>query len=879
MSDNPYSFDPSACNPLNLVPDEPQVLNVSSGLFIILNNGLFYTKSVVIQRVSTGALLVPGIDYLFQGFDADITASTGFECAGVIKFANPSYSGAFRVTYQAVGGSEGNLTSLVNDLKAAIDGMSTRTVSWNDILNKPQTFPFTEHTHALNTDITGLNPIQAALNRIIIALSNNRVPVVSGAGLTSRIDKLSHLLATLRSDFNRFTSIVSQIQILTSDGNTITLGTLQAFISNTINTVLNNLDFMTNDQYIAESNVKNGYVNVLNYGAVLDGITDDTAAVAAAQAAGFPVFIPYTSGGIVLNNLVLNNSTIFSNGNTTIKPAAGAKFAIKMTGWNPKVIGFILNDPNGNIVSKSYIVNAITAPGATGVNVLNPDRFYVGQRVCVESSTGFWHSTYITGIDGSTLHFYSPADRYSNFNVGGRVWASFGMIYVTNTGTVKCEMPYIRDIYMSSAWAGIMFDSPDDLSEIARGEISNVTMPGSCRLFGFVEGRNAHDNDIKGLKLWGGWESLITYTADGILSTFAFTDNVFLKREASVIVNGAAMVLGTDYYWSNNDNRTITLINTPVSGTPIILSSWTYGVDGYVAEKRTTSGFPQGGNMLSNIWSLQFQRGYNMTNNYLYIAESMIADDCSEIGMLFDNCTKIGQISNIYFGWATACIVALNNSNAEKVLPSVFQLMPSGVAVLNSGSDGLQAVGGQIAVVDESSKVTPQTGLYLTGETADSILSGTVTALGNNGGVANDKWVIPITGYLIKFIVECNNAPGIGEKFIYQAMSTDGNTPYGTSPLATPWDSSTSYVIGDIISLGGVNYVYINTTPTSNNPPPGGTYWQILGQYLVITGNVNYGDEAYLFGSQVLELGAVSIQLITTAGAHAGKHRYSVCIV
>jgi hypothetical protein len=211
-----HEYDPSAISPLNLVANEPHNLLNATLLIIVADAGLFYTKSMIVQKVSTGAILTLGVDYDFQGIDADITALTGFECACAVSFKDSTLSGQVTLTYQAVGGQEGEISSFIKELRDAIAALDLSAATWNEVKNKPAHYPPASHTHNVLTDLTGLNAIRNVLQRIFVNLTDSRIPVLSGINLNARIDRLLALLARLRADLNTIAAMVKRELVQTN---------------------------------------------------------------------------------------------------------------------------------------------------------------------------------------------------------------------------------------------------------------------------------------------------------------------------------------------------------------------------------------------------------------------------------------------------------------------------------------------------------------------------------------------------------------------------------------------------------------------------------------------------------------------------------------
>jgi hypothetical protein len=204
-----HEFDPSGSNPNNLVVEENHNITNTTGILTVAQAGLFYTKSLVVRKVLTNQILILGTDYRLQGFDPDVTAITGFECASAITFVDITLRGNVTLTYQAVGGKEGEITGLLFDLRKRIALLASGNVTWADVLDKPATYPPESHVHNVLTSLTGLNAVTAALEKIVSALTNTRIPTLSGTKLNNRIDRLLAILTKQRTDITNVSSLIN----------------------------------------------------------------------------------------------------------------------------------------------------------------------------------------------------------------------------------------------------------------------------------------------------------------------------------------------------------------------------------------------------------------------------------------------------------------------------------------------------------------------------------------------------------------------------------------------------------------------------------------------------------------------------------------------
>jgi len=95
-------------------------------------------------------------------------------------------------------------------------------------------------------------------------------------------------------------------------------------------------------------------VNVKDFGAVGDGVTDDTAAFQAAVAAGRCIVIP-PKGTYLVKNITLSNSQLISGSGAIIKAASGAEYIFKLTNYSSGISDIYIAEAN---CSKAAIIIA-----------------------------------------------------------------------------------------------------------------------------------------------------------------------------------------------------------------------------------------------------------------------------------------------------------------------------------------------------------------------------------------------------------------------------------------------------------------------------------------------------------------------------------------
>lgn len=95
-------------------------------------------------------------------------------------------------------------------------------------------------------------------------------------------------------------------------------------------------------------------VNVKDFGAVGDGVTDDTVAFQAAVATGRCIIIP-PKGTYLVKNITLSNSQRISGNGAVIKAAAGAEYIFKLTNYSSGISDIYISEAN---CSKAAIIVA-----------------------------------------------------------------------------------------------------------------------------------------------------------------------------------------------------------------------------------------------------------------------------------------------------------------------------------------------------------------------------------------------------------------------------------------------------------------------------------------------------------------------------------------
>ena len=142
-----YALDLSGESLNNFVTGEPHAIGTMPVRGIAPRQGLFFARSVQVVDAFTQQTLVP-LQYRFQFLHEQATRLTGKEVDAVIVITDPGVSPKVLITYQALGGDYSQpLAAIADEITALSD--DTRGVAFQDITNKPDTYPPVPHLHAI----------------------------------------------------------------------------------------------------------------------------------------------------------------------------------------------------------------------------------------------------------------------------------------------------------------------------------------------------------------------------------------------------------------------------------------------------------------------------------------------------------------------------------------------------------------------------------------------------------------------------------------------------------------------------------------------------------------------------------------------------------
>lgn len=173
-----YALDPTGANPNNFVSREPHTLNPKATLEEVRvfspSYGAFFANAVSIWDKNTGRQLQRGVDYRLNELVVDASLTFGQEICQFIVITNGTVANQVEISYQCLGGHYQNDASAVHNIYETFLN-DNRAVDWENVGNKPSTFPPSEHLHLLE-DIVGFGPVIVAIERMREAILLQNAP-------------------------------------------------------------------------------------------------------------------------------------------------------------------------------------------------------------------------------------------------------------------------------------------------------------------------------------------------------------------------------------------------------------------------------------------------------------------------------------------------------------------------------------------------------------------------------------------------------------------------------------------------------------------------------------------------------------------------------
>ena len=159
-----YPLDLTGTSRDNLVLNEIHKLKSTRTRAVALQNGAFFTASVVVRDVATGRVLTASQDYEFDNLYQMASEHAKAEVAAIIVITNTQVSDTISVDYQCIGGLYGYSTTAIMQQIEDLN-LDNRRVEWGNIYNKPAVYPPAKHLHDIG-DVYGFEYLVQAIQQL-----------------------------------------------------------------------------------------------------------------------------------------------------------------------------------------------------------------------------------------------------------------------------------------------------------------------------------------------------------------------------------------------------------------------------------------------------------------------------------------------------------------------------------------------------------------------------------------------------------------------------------------------------------------------------------------------------------------------------------------
>lgn len=512
------------------------------------------------------------------------------------------------------------------------------------------------------------------------------------------------------------------------------------------------------------------------YGADITGATDCSAAFAAAFAAAGGETVHGTPGAIYLIKDVVLDSRKFVGNGCVIRPASGARWVIKLRGYQPEASGFVLQDSDDYTYTttlsagESISDTALAVTSATGIEA--------GQVLLQDvDASASWQLTTVASVAGSTVNIRDGL--VSAAASGKTLHALFGALWVEDALWWKIDAVQV----VNARGALLIKPSSGGLSNY--GSLTRFNVDGA-RHFGIVKQGDAAGVKAADVKLWCGYTEVTNATGNGTAGPFTFStsSNCYLKRDLTVTVAGVEKTTPTHWTFTTGKTISFTAGNEPANGAAIVMSHFKDSQRGFVEDQRSTS-IISGGNHYHMLEVLDAMIGVHCMEAELTNFSALISDTNSFVALQMDTCPETLSIDSAFLGYS------LSSMKLFASIPSIKQLytkrVPSADTVAGTTDDNIYLdatttlemncadwTGGDYQVAGPGAvNFAAGRDVQFFSSAGSTIAPGAtryMTAVDDFAALPVQMPMVPRATHALEMIVQCGTVPGAGQTFTYTLM-------------------------------------------------------------------------------------------------------------
>ena len=235
-----------------------------------------------------------------------------------------------------------------------------------------------------------------------------------------------------------------------------------------------------------------GYVNVDWFGAVGDGITNDTVAFNNAVSIGSITLNP--AKNYALNNFNLPSGKLINGNGSNITVSVGADYAVRMTGYGSRIYNCGISDGNARTVKNTTVTTTVSL-GATNLPVASSANFNVNNIIFVHTNSETLTSRIVSIPDSTHITIADPLP--DNMASGRDVVTCRGVLVLE-----ECLYGEVSGVIFANQPMAIEMKSISGTTGTAKNVICcfiDYTQLCGIALIGDVA-----DNEFRGIQSWGG---------------------------------------------------------------------------------------------------------------------------------------------------------------------------------------------------------------------------------------------------------------------------------------------------------------------------------------------------------------------------------------
>lgn len=558
-------------------------------------------------------------------------------------------------------------------------------------------------------------------------------------------------------------------------------------------------------------------VTVEEFGAVGDGVADDTAAFVAALADSNHV--QATPGKVyVVGDVVIGGVKTLDMRNALAIRRPGADRVFWLQGFQPRLVNFdVLASLSTSNSWASALTTAGASAGANAVTVASATGFKAGMRFCIQSSApGDFEPGEILSIAGNVLTLRKPL--VGNVASGARIMADFPLVKASGAFMRRARIDHgvIRNCLFG-------LESGDPVV------VDGNTFHGCQGLrvtdymgAGVVFSGNAAGMNMQEFICSGGMVSLANYTGNGATTTYAYAWRFSRKCHRGyddcsirVRVNDVQLTASTQYT-VDDVAGTVTLATPPANGATVQVENFEFACIGIYGDRLSGSGASaleevSGGLCIDTVHGIYLD---NVDLGFFY---NVRTDTNTHSGLYARNCTGISFRGCDFLFAAFPVNLAANNTGV--ILDFNATLRGDGselVVTPNKRSLTIAAPNTQVAVqtwrgaksanIAATADVAFDIGEPLRGRSIGTVAAGATVFLSESGAQAieNDgEWRATSNGYLLGLSAYPTSAPGAGRTYTYTARVFGADSALAVTASGDSDFGGTQYVSAPIFVQRG----------------------------------------------------------------------------